>query len=517
MTEQSSNPPRLAVQGIAKRFGAVHAIENADMVVQPGTVHALVGENGAGKSTLIKILAGAERPDAGTVEFDGDRVSITSTTDAMALGIATVYQEPQLFDELTVAENVFLGREITRGGRVDWAAQIARVTELLELIGLPAEHATTAVGTHSIAQKQQVYIAKALAGEARVLILDEPSAILTDREVEVLFGVIRRLTEAGVAIIYISHRLDELFRIADEVTVMRDGRTIGTHPIGDLSVRQIVEMMVGGAIEDERPERDVPTGDPRLELRGLGLTGRFHDVDVQVRAGEIVALYGLVGSGVAEIGATVYGMDRATDGAILVDGTEVRPRSPREAKGLGIALLPANRKEQGLFSFQPISFNISAGHLGLLSRLGVWLDRRQETEVARSMIDRLAVKAPSERTPVAALSGGNAQKVVLARQLVDKPQVLVLAEPTQGVDVGAKEEIHRLITQLADDGVAVLIVTSDLLEAIRIADRIQVVRAGTTTVEFGPNADQVDVLTAAAGDESGPAAETQPDQTGVPA
>ncbi|MGY2080045.1 sugar ABC transporter ATP-binding protein [Modestobacter sp. SYSU DS0657] len=518
MTDQRPTPPRLQVRGVTKRFGAVRAIRNADMVVQPGTVHALVGENGAGKSTLIKILAGAERPDSGSITFDGEPASITTTTDAMALGIATVYQEPQLFDELTVAENVFLGREITRGGRVDWAAQSARVTELLELIGLPARYATVAAGDLSIAEKQQAYIAKALAGDAKVLILDEPSAILTDREVEVLFGVVRRLTERGVSIIYISHRLDELFVIADEVTVMRDGETIGTHPIDDLTVRQIVEMMVGGAIEDTRPERTVPPGEPRLELRGLELTDQFHDVDLQIRAGEILALYGLVGSGVAEIGATVYGMSRATAGTILVDGEEVRPRSPREAQRLGIALLPANRKEQGLFSFQPISFNISAGHLGLLSRFGVWLDRRRETTVARSMIDRLAVKAPSERTPVGALSGGNAQKVVLARQLVDKPRVLVLAEPTQGVDVGAKEEIHRLITQLADDGAAVLIVTSDLLEAIRIADRLQVVRAGTTTVEFGPNADQVDVLTAAAGDESSaPPPGQQPQQTGVPA
>ncbi|MCZ2837926.1 sugar ABC transporter ATP-binding protein [Modestobacter sp. VKM Ac-2985] len=496
-----ARPARLSVSGVSKRFGAVRAIRHADMAVQPGTVHALVGENGAGKSTLIKILSGAETADAGTITFDGAPVSITSTHDAMALGIATVYQEPQLFAELTVSENVFTGRELTRGGRVDWAAQNAKVVELLDLLGLPARYATATVGGLSIAEQQQVSIAKALAGDAKVLILDEPSAILTDREVEVLFSVVRRLTAAGVSIIYISHRLDELFVIADEVTVMRDGQTIGTHPIADLDVRQIVELMVGGILDDARPDRAVPPGDPRLELRGLGLAGQFHDVDVSIRPGEIVALYGLIGSGVAEIGATVYGMARATAGTILVDGEPVRPRSPREAKDLGIALLPANRKEQGLFSFQPISFNISAGHLPLLSRLRVWVDRRREREVARSMISRLSVKTPHERQAVSALSGGNAQKVVLARQLVDRPRVLVLAEPTQGVDVGAKEEIHRIITQLADEGTAVLIVTSDLAEAIRIADRLQVVRAGTTTTEFGPGATQVDVLAAAAGAE----------------
>lgn len=497
-------PARLEVAGVAKRFGAVRAIRNADMRVEAGSVHALVGENGAGKSTLIKILSGAETADTGSISFDGAPTAIGTTTAAMALGIATVYQEPQLFAELTVSENVFTGRELTRGGRIDWAAQNARVVELLELIGLPARYATVAVGQLSIAEQQQVSIAKALAGDARVLILDEPSAILTDTEVEVLFGVVRRLASSGVSIIYISHRLDELFTIADTVTVMRDGQTIGTHPIGELSVRKIVELMVGGILDDARQERTVPDGRPRLELRSLGLDGAFHDVDVTIRPGEIVGLYGLVGSGVAEIGATVYGMSRATSGSILIDGTEVSPRSPRQAQKLGIALLPANRKQQGLFGFQPISFNISAGHLPLLSRLG-WLDRRKEREVARSSITRLSVKTPSEKQAVSMLSGGNAQKVVLARQLVERPRLLVLAEPTQGVDVGAKEEIHRIITQLADDGTAVLIVTSDLAEAIRISDRLQVVRAGTTTVEFGPGATQVDVLAAAAGavDEAG--------------
>ncbi|KQS59889.1 ABC transporter ATP-binding protein [Geodermatophilus sp. Leaf369] len=499
-----ATPARLEVAGVAKRFGAVRAIRNADMRVEAGSVHALVGENGAGKSTLIKILSGAETADTGTIEFDGAPASIATTGDAMALGIATVYQEPQLFAELTVSENVFTGRELTRGGRIDWAAQNAKVVDLLELIGLPGRYATVAVGQLSIAEQQQVSIAKALAGDARVLILDEPSAILTDTEVEVLFGVVRRLAASGVSIIYISHRLDELFTIADTVTVMRDGQTIGTHPIGELTVRKIVELMVGGILDDARHERTVPEGEPRLELRGLGLAGRFHDVDVTIRPGEIVGLYGLVGSGVAEIGATVYGMSRATSGSIVIDGREVSPRSPRQAQKLGIALLPANRKQQGLFGFQPISFNISAGHLPLLSRLG-WLDRRKEREVARSSITRLSVKTPNEKQAVSMLSGGNAQKVVLARQLVERPRLLVLAEPTQGVDVGAKEEIHRIITQLADDGTAVLIVTSDLAEAIRISDRLQVVRAGTTTVEFGPGATQVDVLAAAAGavDEAG--------------
>jgi ABC-type sugar transport system ATPase subunit len=503
--EPATAPPtdagaeRLSVTGVSKRYGAVRAIRNADMTVRAGSVHALVGENGAGKSTLIKILSGAATADSGRITFEGRPVTISSTADAIALGIATVYQEPQLFPDLTVAENVFTGREITRRGRVDWAAQNARVVELLELIGLPARYATVPVSELSIAEQQQVSIAKALVGNAKVLILDEPSAILTDAEIEVLFGVVRRLASTGVAIIYISHRLDELFVIADEVTVMRDGQTLGTWPIEELSVRRVVELMVGGILEDTPPEHTVPDAPPRLVLEGLSCEGEYSDVDVAVRPGEIVTLYGLIGSGAAEIAETVYGMRRATSGRILLDDKPIAPHSPRAAKRLGIALLPANRKLQGLFSFQSIAFNISAGHLPMLSKLGTWMDRRRERQVARDFIARLSVKTPHERQPVSAMSGGNAQKVVLARQLVERPKVLVLAEPTQGVDVGAKEEIHRIVRSLADEGTAVLIVTSDLPEAIRISDRLQVVRAGTTTVEFGPGASQADVLAAAAG------------------
>ena len=508
--------PQLRLTGISKRFGAVQAVRSGEITIKPGQVHALVGENGAGKSTMIKILAGVESADTGTIEFEGRPVSIDSTGDAMALGIATVYQEPQLFPELTVSENIFTGRELRRGGRIAWAEQNAKVVELLELLGLPARYATVPVGTLSIAEQQQVSIAKALAGDARVLILDEPSAILTDSEIDVLFGVVRRLTGTGVSVIYISHRLDELFRIADEVTVMRDGETIGTYPIGELSVRRVAELMVGGILSDERPQREIPGGDPVLVLDGLGRTGKFHDVHVEVRPGEIVGLYGLVGSGVSEIAACIYGIDRATSGEMRLAGKRIAPRSPGEAQKLGIALLPANRKLEGMFSFQSIAFNISAGHLKLLSKLGILVDRARERTVATDLIKRLSVRTPHERQPISAMSGGNAQKVVLARQLVDRPDVLVLAEPTQGVDVGAKEEIHRIITELAENGTAVLVVTSDLPEALRISDRLQVVRGGTTTVEFGPDATQVDVLAAAAGapDQKAPDQDKKPDQEG---
>jgi rhamnose transport system ATP-binding protein len=491
---------RLSLHGIVKSYGGVRAIRNADFAVRAGTVHALVGENGAGKSTLIKIVAGAERADAGTIEFDGAPTTISSTTDAIKLGVQTVYQEPQLFPELSVAENVFVGRELKRGIRVDWSAQADHMHDLLSTVGLPDRVATVAVGDLSIAQQQQVSIAKALAGDATVLILDEPSAILTDAEIDVLFTVIRRLTATGVAVIYISHRIDELFRIADEVTVMRDGQTVSTRAIDDLSVRQIVELMVGGEMSEARPGGAAEHGLAVLELDALTSEGRFSDISLTVAAGEIVGMYGLIGSGAGEIADVIYGMTRPTGGRLLLNGTPVDVKAPAQAKRLGIHLLPANRSAQGSFSFQSIALNIAIGELRLLGRLAGWVSGRKEREIARDFIKRLSIKTPSETQPISAMSGGNAQKVVLARQLVKRPDLLVLVEPTQGVDVGAKAEIHRIISSLADEGTAVLVVTSDLGEVLRISDRTLVVRAGSIVAEFSPDATQVEILAAAAGE-----------------
>lgn len=491
--------PRLEMHGIAKRYGGVRAIRSADLVLEPGTVHALVGENGAGKSTLIKILAGAERADEGSIRLDGEDVTIASTSDAIARGIQTVYQEPQLFGELSVAENFFVGREITKGPVIDWASQAPRMFELLDLVGLDRSVASDAVGHLSIAQQQQVSIAKALLDEARVLILDEPSAILTDSEIEVLFGVVRRLASEGVSIIYISHRLDELFRIADTVTIMRDGETVGTDPIASLTVREIAERMVGGQLS-AGVRSATSRGDALVELSGLTLDGHFEDVDLNVHAGEIVGLYGLVGSGAAEVGDVVYGMRRATSGAMRLNGSDRPTGSPADAKRRGIRMLPANRAAQGSFTFQSIAFNISIGSLGLLSNLWGWVQPRRERAMARDLIRRLAVKTPSERQAISAMSGGNAQKVVLARQIVRRPDVLVLAEPTQGVDVGAKEEIHQIISSLADEGTAVLVITTDLAEVLRVSDRVVVFRAGRMAAELPPTATQAQVLAVAAGE-----------------
>jgi rhamnose transport system ATP-binding protein len=501
VSEAVGTRPRVALSGIVKNYGGVRAIRNADMSVAPGTVHALVGENGAGKSTLIKIVAGAEHADAGSVEFNGEAVSIASTTDAIALGVQTVYQEPQLFPELSVAENVFVGRELRKGIRVDWAAQANAMHTLLDTVGLPDTISTEAVGNLSIAQQQQVSIAKALAGDASVLILDEPSAILTDSEIDVLFSVIRKLTASGVSVIYISHRLDELFRIADVVTVMRDGETITTRPIGELSVREIAELMVGGVLAEPRSDESSTRGDVVLELDRLSLASYFQDISLTVRSGEIVGMYGLIGSGAGEIASAVYGMRKPTSGSLRVKGKEIQLKRPAQAKKLGIHLLPANRSAQGSFSFQSIAFNITVGELQLLSRVRGWVERRRDRSIAQEFISRLAVKTPSEKQPISAMSGGNAQKVVLARQLVSRPELLVLVEPTQGVDVGAKEEIHRIVDRLASEGTAVLVVTSDLGEVQRMSDRILVVRSGEIVNEFPPDATQVQILAAAAGEQ----------------
>lgn len=494
----TSDDVLLRLEGVTKRFGATLALNRVDFDLRAGEVHALVGENGAGKSTLIKILAGAEQSDTGTIRIDGEPVRIDSTGDAIALGIQTVYQEPHLFQDLSVAENFFVGREITRGPVIDWRAQAPRMLELLDVVGLDRRVASQPVRYLSIAQQQQVSIAKALLEDARVLILDEPSAILTQSEIDVLFNVVRRLAADGVSIIYISHRLDELFQIADTVTVMRDGRTVSTDPIGELSVREIAERMVGGELTSG--VRSAGTGgEVVLSLEGLTLQGAFTDVSLEVRRNEIVGLYGLVGAGAAEVGDVVYGMRQPDSGTMRVVGSAHPVRSPLAAKRRGVRMLPADRASQGTFSFQSIAFNITIGSLHLLSRAPGWVSRRRERRTAQDLIDRLAVKTPSARQPVRAMSGGNAQKVVLARQLVERPDLLVLAEPTQGVDVGAKEEIHRIVSDLADAGTAVLVITTDLAEVLRISDRIIVFRAGRVAAELPPTATQSEVLALAAG------------------
>jgi rhamnose transport system ATP-binding protein len=496
----------LRLRGVQKRYGGVRALRGVDLDVLAGEVHALVGENGAGKSTLIKIVSGAEVADEGTVDIDDTPLTGGSTQGAMEAGIATVYQEPHLFGELTVAENVFLGRELRANGRVDWTTQRTRVSELLEQIGLDPEIGDVRVADLPVAEQQLVSIAKAFAHSAKILILDEPSAILTDREIDVLFGVVRNLRAAGVGIIYISHRLDELAQISDRVTVLRDGEVVASRPTSELTVRQVAELMVGHELGAATADRPAPSGDPVLTVAGLGRTGAFTDLELQVRPAEVVALYGLVGSGTGAIARALYGVNPADAGTVQVDGRAVRLHSPQDAAAAGIAMLPGNRKQQGVFANKSIAFNISSAHLRHLAKLGFWFDRRRERSIAEDFLRRISIKAPDVATAVGALSGGNQQKVVLARQLVRAPRVLVLEEPTQGVDVGAKEEIHRLVLELADGGSAVLVISTDLPEVLQLADRVLVVRKGAVVREFERGASQADVLAAAAGDEGEAAA-----------
>ncbi|MCW2724085.1 MAG: transporter ATP-binding protein [Frankiales bacterium] len=494
-------PPILRLTGIEKRYGGVHALRGVGLEVAAGEVHALVGENGAGKSTLIKIVSGAEVADAGAIELDGVPQPFGSTTSALGAGIATVYQEPQLFGELTVAENMFLGRELRRHGAVDRGTQRSRVVELLERIGLDPELADVRVADLAVAEQQLVSIAKALSQEPRILILDEPSAILTDREIGTLFRAVRAMRESGVAVIYISHRLDELAQITDRVTVLRDGEVVASKPTTELSVRAVAELMVGHALQSDVVDRSIPDTPPVLAVAHLCRGGRFTDVSLHVRAGEVVALYGLVGSGAGNIARALYGVDPADSGTVTLAGKPVALHSPADAVRHGITMLPANRKVQGVFGSKSIAFNISSAHLRLLSRGGLWLDRSRERRVAEEFLTRIAIKAPSVATLVGNLSGGNQQKVVLARQLVERPRILLLEEPTQGVDVGAKDEIHRIVLELADAGSAIVVVSSDLPEVLQLADRVLVVRGGRLTAEFPRGAGQADVLAAAAGDD----------------
>nr|WP_225953915.1 sugar ABC transporter ATP-binding protein [Kibdelosporangium phytohabitans] len=456
-------------------------MRGVDFEVRTGEVHGLVGANGAGKSTLIKIISGAEKPDDGTAHLNGTQLAEGDTVAALKAGIATVYQDPQLFGELTVAENVFVGRELRKHGRVDWPQQRRRAGQLLESLGLPPKLAARRIADLSVAEQQLVSVAKALAHEARVLILDEPSAILTDREIDTLFHAIRSLKERGVGVVYVSHRLDELAQITDRVTVLRDGNVVASHAAKDLTVRRIAELMVGHALDDDTAERAAPTGEPALVVADLRRRNRFTGVSFEVRPGEIVSLFGLVGSGTGSIARAVHGVEPADSGQVRKGQT---------------AMLPGDRARQGVFATKSVGFNIS-----IASLKGLWLKRKRERTTAEEFIRRMRIKTQGPSALVATLSGGNQQKVVLARQLVERPEVLILEEPTQGVDVGAKEEIHSLVGDIVGRGTAVLLVSSDLPEVMRLADRILVVRGGRITARFGKGAAQADVLAAAAGDE----------------
>jgi len=475
-------PALLAMTDIDKSFPGVHALRQVGLALRSGEVLALVGENGAGKSTLIKVLGGAYRPDGGTIRIDGRPVTITRPTDAQRAGVAVMYQEFNLVAHLSARENIFLGREQTRGGFVRRRDEHRRARQLFDRIGVAIDPETPCAHL-TVARQQVVEIAKALAADARIIVMDEPSAALTMQEVDRLFEIIGDLKRQGIGVIYISHRLDEVFRVADRVMVMRDGAHVATRPVGDLTRQDMIEMMVGRTIEDEFPKQRVRPGAERLRVEGLNRGDRVRDVSFSVRSGEVVALTGLVGAGRTETARLIFGADRMESGTVSLDGRRLRLRSPRDAMASGICLLTEDRRNHGLVLDHSARANFALPNLPSLSALG-FVRRRAERDAFAGFIASLKIKIPRQDTPAKNLSGGNQQKVVLAKWLQQNCKVIIFDEPTRGIDVGSKYEIYLLINQLAADGKAVLMISSELPEVLGMSDRILVMHDGRTTGEI---------------------------------
>ena len=475
--------PVLELRDVDKSFGAVRALQGAHLALHGGEAHALVGENGAGKSTLVKILTGVHTADHGEVRLDGAPVDFASPADARAAGIAVIFQEPTLFPDLSVAENIFMGRQPTRAfGRIDHEALVTGAEALFDRLGHRLDPRRPARGL-SIADQQLVEIAKALSFDARVLIMDEPTAALSGVEVERLFAVARSLRESGAAILFISHRFDEVFDLCDRVTVMRDGQHVSTDPIADLTVEEVVRRMVGRDVEALFPKVDAELGEVALQVDGLTREGVFSDISFTVRRGEIVALAGLVGAGRSEVVRGIFGVDDLDAGTVTVNGQPLRPGSPSAAMAAGLALVPEDRRQQGLVMAQSVERNTTVTRRRHLARFGL-LGGGREREWASRWTSRLQVKTASLRSPVSTLSGGNQQKVVLAKWLSTDPAVLIVDEPTRGIDVGTKAEVHRLLSELAGQGLAVLMVSSELPEVLGMADRVLVMHEGRLTADI---------------------------------
>lgn len=464
--------------GVSKSFFGVHALKGVSFDLCAGEVHALVGENGAGKSTLVKIITGAHRPDLGTLEIQGNAVPDNDPVRARGLGVAAIYQQPALFPDLSVAENIALGLE--RGGpwrRVRWRERTERARRLLDKIGARIDPETE-VRRLTMPEQQLVEIARALGADARIVIMDEPTASLSETEVVHLFRVIRDLKAHGVGVIYISHRLEELPEVADRVTALRDGAVVGARPMGELSRSELIRLMVGRDLSSVFPKTEAKIGATVLELKGVGCRASgVRAISLHVRAGEILGLAGLVGAGRTELARVLFGLTPADSGTILLNGEAVTIDSPRRAVALGIAYVPEDRRRHGVVLEMSVAANTTLATLRDVSRFGL-IDFQREARVAADYVARLGVKTSSLDAPVGSLSGGNQQKVALARWLATSPKVLILDEPTQGVDVGAKAEIHRLMGVLAGRGMAIVMISSELPEVLGMSDRIAVMHGG---------------------------------------
>ncbi|HTT27136.1 MAG TPA: sugar ABC transporter ATP-binding protein [Solirubrobacteraceae bacterium] len=489
----------MEIRSVSKRFPGVQALEDVSLDIRPGEIHAVAGENGAGKSTLMKLLSQLERPSDGTIEVDGKPVRFRNPRHAQRLGIAMVHQEFALAPHLTIADNIALGRERSHGGLIVRGSEKQRARELLERVRLDIDPGRR-VSTLSVADQQRVEIAKALAVDAKVVIMDEPTATLTEHEIDDLFELIEELKGDGIAIFYISHRLEEVVRIADRVTVMRDGTVVETLEKGDFDESRLVTLMVGREIDNLYPKHECEIGDVVLRAEGVTRPGILHDCSFDVRAGEIVGFAGLIGAGRTELARAVFAADPIAEGRIELDGHELKVGSPSEAIAAGIGYLTEDRKGEGLAMQLSVEHNIT---LARVPGSGAWIDRKHEHEAAERRVEQLDIRTPSLRTPVEALSGGTQQKVVVARWLEAEARVLFFDEPTRGIDVGAKAELFKLIGELAADGKAIVLISSYLPELTNMCDRIVVLRDGRTVGEMSRNEfDEERIMALASGVES---------------
>ena len=492
----------LRMEQITKDYPGVRALDDVSFDLRRGEVHALVGENGAGKSTLMKVLAGAEQSDAGSVLLNGEPAHIHIPQDAMAAGISIIYQEFNLVPYLSVAENIYLGRYPVRAGVfVDWRGMHDGARALLDRLG--AQFSTRAlVHTLAVAEQQMVEIAKALSLDAQVLVMDEPSSTLTEHELAALFEQIRSLRSHGVSIVYISHRLEEVFEIADRVTVLRDGRLIDTRPVAELDRADIVRMMVGRELADVSFVGEQAPGEELLRVEGLTRGAAVQDVSFTLRRGEILGIAGLVGAGRTELGRAIFGADRIDRGAIWLEGEPVRINSPAQAIRMGIGLVTEDRKLQGLILGMALQENVTLANLGAVSTAG-FLSRRRERSAADQYVGELDIRTPSTAQIVRNLSGGNQQKVVLAKWLFTKSEVLIFDEPTRGIDVGSKAEIHQIMRDVADRGAGVIMISSELPEVLQMSDRILVMHEGRLAGELSrEQATQEKIMFLATGEEA---------------
>jgi rhamnose transport system ATP-binding protein len=490
--------PLVELRAITKWFGPVRVLTDVDLALHAGRVHSLAGENGAGKSTLVKILGGIHQPDSGHILIDGAEATIRGAADAQRHGIAVIHQHPAIFPDLSVAENVFVGRQPLQRGRIDWAAMRAKARELLARLDVAID-VRTPVKMLGIAERQTIEIVRALSLDARVLIMDEPTSAISSSEVDRLFEIVLRLKRQSVAILFISHFIDEILRMGDDVTILRSGRRVITCPGAELTAEQTVRHMVGTDLAAFFPKEAAVIGAPVASVRGLSGAGFVEDVTFELRAGEILGFFGLVGAGRSEVAQMLFGITRPTSGEIRIDGRPVRPRSPRDALQLGISLLPEDRHYQGLVLEFPIRANATLPVLSrLANQLGI-VDRRAEAKLAEDFAGRMRVVASGIEQLTNTLSGGNQQKVLLAKWLIPAPRVLILDQPTRGIDVGAKAEIHRIVSHLATQGIAIILICDDAAEVSAMADCILVFRGGRVVAEFTRDSfDQEAMLLAAA-------------------